>query len=1006
MEASRGPVARAPLVRGKITLPVGPERLVARPRLVADIARLCEEHRVVAVWATAGAGKTTAIVEGVGALGLPVAWLTLDPTDAAPGRLLMYLEAAIRRALPDTPAAATEALGAGVVHPEAAGLLAQAIPAEPAVLVVDELERIADWPAALEVVSGFLRYLGPAMTVVLVGRREVELDALSRLGYGALGHLGERHLAFDDSEAAEALALQGHAEVDPRSVVEATGGWVTGVLFEAWRSHDHVGGSGGEADPLAGYLAEQILAGLADDEREFLVLTSLITDVDVERAAALGLDTAADLLARLRRRHLPTTWRDGGTVMRCHPRFREYLRSLLDRRDRASVLALRRRLGLALAAEGRHEEAVEELLAAGHVADAAAPAEHALRAAIARLDLPLAQGWLDRFASTGLLERPSLLTAQLRVSIAHEEYQRAVEVADRLRALGHLAGEDPEEAETRALAAWGYWHVGRLADARETLAVSSSGRVGDVVRYLHALVDGVPPEILPQFTGGPLDPLILRIAYVHGRLTAVRDAPVSEWTPGATERIAAYRALGELEHTGEVLASGESRVSNLRFTAIVATELLLDLGQEEPAREELVRGRSRIVRSGSFVFDMVSRLLAAKLELRMRRDAGTALLILGGIERAGPSREYGYLAEQIDLWKGCALLLEGNDGDALDTLAAAVASMCAADRILELPTAAVYLAEAQWRAGNAAAADEAADLALAAAHRQGSRHILVQALDDFPAVLARRLDAEESVDGPWHEIGRSLAARPRVGPQAGTPRLTLRDMGAPALFAGAEERRPRIAKSYALLAYLLHARGTATRAQLLDALFDGRADGSTRAYLRQAAHVLRQVLPPGVELLGEGDAFVLRGVETVESDTLLLQARLASAASLIGTRRIEVTTRAIEVYERGAYLEGVECAWVQQRRVELAAIVADARIDMAVAALEESRFEMATDVLTRVLDEDPYRERAWRLLMRVAAAQGLEDRVIEAYRRCEAALAELGLEPSESTRMLAGGLRR
>ena len=43
--------------------------------------------------------------------------------------------------------------------------------------------------------------------------------------------------------------MRGLAEVDPRSVVEATGGWVTGVLFEAWRSRDHVGGSGGEADP-------------------------------------------------------------------------------------------------------------------------------------------------------------------------------------------------------------------------------------------------------------------------------------------------------------------------------------------------------------------------------------------------------------------------------------------------------------------------------------------------------------------------------------------------------------------------------------------------------------------------------------------------------------------------------------------------------------------------------------------------------------------------------------
>ena len=55
---------------------------------------------------------------------------------------------------------------------------------------------------------------------------------------------------------------------------------------------------------------------------------------------------------------------------------------------------------------------------------------------------------------------------------------------------------------------------------------------------------------------------------------------------------------------------------------------------------------------------------------------------------------------------------------------------------------------------------------------------------------------------------------------------------------------------------------------------------------------------------------------------------------------------------------------------------------------------------------DPLREQAWRLLMRVRAAQGLEDRVIDAYRSCEAALETVGLAPSVSTRLLVDGLRR
>jgi DNA-binding SARP family transcriptional activator len=52
------------------------------------------------------------------------------------------------------------------------------------------------------------------------------------------------------------------------------------------------------------------------------------------------------------------------------------------------------------------------------------------------------------------------------------------------------------------------------------------------------------------------------------------------------------------------------------------------------------------------------------------------------------------------------------------------------------------------------------------------------------------------------------------------------------------------------------------------------------------------------------------------------------------------------------------------------------------------------------------REQAWRLLMRVSAAQGMEGRVIDAYRRCEVALGTVGLAPSVSTRLLVDGLRR
>jgi LuxR family transcriptional regulator, maltose regulon positive regulatory protein len=219
-------------------------------------------------------------------------------------------------------------------------------------------------------------------------------------------------------------------------------------------------------------------------------------------------------------------------------------------------------------------------------------------------------------------------------------------------------------------------------------------------------------------------------------------------------------------------------------------------------------------------------------------------------------------------------------------------------------------------------------------------------------------------------------------------------------------RRARIAKSCALLAYLVHARGRATRDELIDVLFDGRAGDSTGAYLRQAVHGLRLLLPEPVKLLREGDVFVLDGWSLVETDTMLLEARLAGASAQIGVRRLEATLAAVEEHASAHYLEGVESSWVAERRQRLAAMLVEARVETAVAALEISRCDVAQPVLEAVVAEQPYREQAWRLLMRLAAAQGRDDHVVDLYRRCEAALRTLGLTPARSTRLLVEGLRR
>ena len=1004
--AQRMDRASIPLIAAKCRVPSVSDRAVARPRLARLMADLAATHRPVALCATAGSGKTTAVVHALPALGLPAAWLTVDDTDAAPGRLLTYLEAALARRVPTVAGVATGALRRRAPHREAAGLLAEAID-EPIVLVVDELERLAAAPAALAVLSAFLRYAPASVRVVLVSRVELVLDARSSAPLGGEIALREEQLAFTVDEADAALGRWGRDGVDAASAVEVTAGWVTGVMFEAWRSTEHVAGLGGHADPLHGYLATQVLDQLTADERRFLVATSVLGEVSPRRAEALGQARPADMLDRLRAKHLPVTWADG--AMRCHPRFREYLLSLLAARPRREVVAVHEAHGTLLEREGHHEEAVEEYLSVGSPERARHAAEAAIDGVVERLDFDVAERWLE---ALGPVARPGddrFTRSRLMLAIARERYRTGAQIADELAALHTrhvLAARSPSAA---SMLAWCYFHVGRVEDMHAVLDEAEHRTELDAMFLLSLVERGVAPEIDPDLSGGPLDGLIIRVRYIQGRLREVAEAPSSPWAAAVTApwRVGALRAMGETERALALYrADGTADWAPVWLHAIVAPELFADLGRLDDARAALARGRALIRQSGSIVFDMLNRLIEAKLWLWHVGDHEPAHRILRRLERRPEAARYGLVVEQIDAWMGMVHLLRSEDEAAALRLRRAVRGMRDMDRMLEVPAAAVLLAEAEWRLGRDDAADAAADWALDAARRHGSHHCLLRALEQFPAVAARRLDAERDVDGPWHEIGRALWSRGRSIP-AERPHVSFHDLGEPALLVAGVTVRPRIRKSYELLAYLVaHADRPVERDELLTALFGGRDDVSTRSYLRQALRHLRDALPAAAELRFDDGRLRLADELALQVTSQQAEALVARALRIGGLERSEALRAAIAAFDRGEYLAGVESAWVGERRAEIAALACDARHEAAQAAYEAVRHREAEAWANEVLHADPYREATWRLLMRIAHAAGDEDRVIAVYRRCERTLRAVGAAPAQSTSALLTALRR
>jgi ATP/maltotriose-dependent transcriptional regulator MalT len=134
------------VIRGKLGIPAPAKDIVDRARVARRLRELLDRHTVVTVFATAGAGKTTAVALAVRELARPVAWLSLDGTEQAAGRLLVYLEASVESAVAAAAAVATDALDSGLQIGEAAGLLAESLQGSRLIVVCDNLERVAAAP--------------------------------------------------------------------------------------------------------------------------------------------------------------------------------------------------------------------------------------------------------------------------------------------------------------------------------------------------------------------------------------------------------------------------------------------------------------------------------------------------------------------------------------------------------------------------------------------------------------------------------------------------------------------------------------------------------------------------------------------------------------------------------------------------------------------------------------------------------------------------------------------
>ena len=356
--------------------------LLPRPALEAELAAGLASQRLVLVNAPAGYGKTALVTRALQQLpeGHAVAWISLDPGDDLQ-RLLECLMAALEpydppwRTSPEGLVTAAQQGGeqaTNAVVDELVNTL-EACDVPHGVIVLDDLHHVED-PACLAFIDRLLARLGPRWTIAATTRHEPALRLVRWRAAGELLDIGQEQLQFSPAEVRALVAPAGFDEAQAASLHERTGGWAAGLRLALNGARGGQLRSGIDRDAFE-FLASEVLARLEPALRRFLLRTSVLTDLDAPRGAAVSGDAeAARHLDQIERLGLfATVVDDAGPTLRLHDLFRDALQHqlrieepqawvpLLERAASVETDPVRRH-GLLLAA-GNPEAAARALLA-------------------------------------------------------------------------------------------------------------------------------------------------------------------------------------------------------------------------------------------------------------------------------------------------------------------------------------------------------------------------------------------------------------------------------------------------------------------------------------------------------------------------------------------------------------------------------------------------------------------------------------------------------------------
>ena len=292
------------IARAKITPAPVREATLARERLLGWLAENIR-HRLIAVVADTGYGKTTLLADFTRRAEIRCLWYRLDAADRDWVAFLNYLVAAGREYVPDFGEATLQLLqGIGTTDPPLERVLAtfiaelDALGSERTVLILDDYHLVDTDPEIRTILTRLVADSPAGLSFVLLSRRRPRL-AIGRLAaQGAVAELGTEELRFSPGETEQLFRDTYHLPLDEDTLtqVEArTEGWAASLQMLRsslqGRSPEAIGRFVGTLTGAEGrlyeYLAEEVMAELEPALQRFLALTSILETVTPDLVGAI-----------------------------------------------------------------------------------------------------------------------------------------------------------------------------------------------------------------------------------------------------------------------------------------------------------------------------------------------------------------------------------------------------------------------------------------------------------------------------------------------------------------------------------------------------------------------------------------------------------------------------------------------------------------------------------------------------------------------------------------------